>query len=86
MNYLRVEKEGDTGRTEIHGVFSALHGDRLGTIRWYGAWRQYAFFPERETIWNRDCLRQMAEALDDAMRGQQLRRLVVTRAMAEVGR
>jgi hypothetical protein len=77
MNYLRTEKEGDTGRTEVHGVFSALHGDRLGTVKWYGAWRQYAFFPERETVWNHACLRQLAHFLDDAMRGQELRRAVM---------
>jgi hypothetical protein len=86
MNYLRFEKEADTGRTEQYGVFSALHGDRLGTVKWYGAWRQYAFFPERETVWNRDCPRQLAGFLDEAMRGQQLRRVVMARALADVAR
>ena len=76
-SYLVTRKEGDTGKTEIHGVFSALHGDRLGTVRWYGAWRQYAFYPEPETIWNRDCLREVAGFLDDAMAGQKLRRAVL---------
>jgi len=82
MNYLKFVKEGDTGRTEMHGVFSALHGDRLGTVKWFGLWRQYAFFPEPETVWNRDCLRQLAKFLDDSMAGQELRRAV----MAQVGR
>ena len=28
----------------------------LGRIWWYGQWRQYAFFPETDTVWNKDCL------------------------------
>lgn len=80
MDYLDFVKEDDTGKTEIYGVFSALHGDRLGTVKWYGRWRQYVFFPEHDTIWNRDCLRQLAQFLDNAMRGQELRRSVMAGA------
>ena len=37
-------------------VKSKLHGDKLGSIRWFGKWRQYAFFPEKVTIFNIECL------------------------------
>lgn len=29
---------------------------RLGQIRWYGAWRCYAFYPNTDTLFNRDCI------------------------------
>ena len=37
-------------------VNSKLHGDKLGTIKWFGRWRQYAFFPEAGTVFNTECL------------------------------
>lgn len=42
--------------TRILEVQSARTGDPLGDIRWYGRWRQYAFYPEPGTIFNPDCL------------------------------
>lgn len=47
-------------RTEQWDVIS-LDGKLLGIVKWYGAWRQYAFFPEPETIYERQCLRDLAE-------------------------
>jgi hypothetical protein len=72
VNYLRFALEADTGKTRRWGVFSLLHGDRLGTVSWYGRWRQYTFAPEPETVWNKDCLRDLAAFLEKAMseRGQ----------------
>jgi len=43
-------------KTKVVGVYSKLHGNRLGRIKWYGAWRQYAFFPADLTIFNVECL------------------------------
>lgn len=28
----------------------------LGTVKWYGSWRQYCFFPEADTIFNVGCM------------------------------
>lgn len=37
-------------------------GGILGAIRWYGAWRQYCFFPDSDTapVFNPDCLTRLA--------------------------
>ena len=43
-------------KTKVVSVTSKLHGDTLGIIKWYGAWRQYAFFPEEGTLFNKSCL------------------------------
>ena len=37
-------------------VLSRKSGNCLGEIRWYSAWRQYAFFPYHETLFNHECL------------------------------
>lgn len=39
----------------------------LGTIRWYGAWRQYTFSPtqEAELVFNNGCLGDIVNVLND---------------------
>lgn len=56
--YLVFRKEGESasGKTEIHSVNSRSSGAILGVIKWYGAWRQYCFFPANDTIFNRGCM------------------------------
>jgi hypothetical protein len=53
--YLHFELTS-SGKTKKWAVISKKHNERLGTIKWYGAWFQYAFFPGADTIWNVDCL------------------------------
>ena len=36
-------------------------GTALGSVHWYGAWRQYCFFPLADTIYERQCLRDIAQ-------------------------
>lgn len=43
-------------KTKVIEVISKLHEQRLGIVKWYGAWRQYAFFPENKTLFNVNCL------------------------------
>jgi len=53
LEFLLLEKKP---KTKVVVVYSKKSGDRLGIIKWYGAWRQYAFFPETGTIFNVECL------------------------------
>lgn len=61
-SYLYIRNVGDSasGKTCIWFVYSQLHGDKLGEVKWYGRWRQYAFFPSIDTIWNDACLIEVA--------------------------
>ena len=43
-------------KTKVIEVTSKLHGDGLGIIKWFGRWRQYAFFPGNGTVFNVECL------------------------------
>ena len=42
-------------------VVKTLQGVRLGIVKWFGPWRQYSFFPDPETAWERECLRTVAD-------------------------
>lgn len=32
----------------------------LGVVKWFGRWRCYAYFPYPETVYEKDCLREIA--------------------------
>ncbi len=72
--YLRYEREPDRpgGRTKRWRVIASRDDALLGRIRWFGRWRQYAFFPEPKTIFNPDCLDSIA-AFARSATGEQLR-------------
>jgi hypothetical protein len=38
----------------------------LGVIRWYGRWRQFVFYPEPNSLFNKGCLSDINTFLDDA--------------------
>jgi hypothetical protein len=50
-------------KTRVIEIISKRSNDVLGVIRWYGAWRQYAFFPSDLSIWNSGCLADVQEAI-----------------------
>lgn len=35
---------------------SHSYAERLGEIKWYGAFRQYVFYPDEGTMWSSGCL------------------------------
>jgi len=39
-------------------------GEIIGEIKWNSKWRQYCFFPEKETTWSKGCLIKIVEFLD----------------------
>lgn len=59
-SYLRFESNpSPSGKTQQTVIYSNRSGLWLGTIKWYGNWRQYAFYPAKGTIWNPSCLNEV---------------------------
>jgi len=54
--YMKFDKIGDTGKTEIWDILSKSSGFVLGKIKWYGPWRQYCFYPSPNSVFNNDCM------------------------------
>lgn len=65
--YIKFEVLEKKPRTNVYGIFSLSDESLLGKIYWYGPWRQYIFDPWKETIWNRGCLKQVLEFIQELM-------------------
>lgn len=65
--FIYVEKlELPKRKTPIYKLFSMSNNDiKLGEIKWFGAWRQYCFYPEGNTIFDRKCLTYINNFLEE---------------------
>ncbi|MBA7549963.1 hypothetical protein ES705_42468 [subsurface metagenome] len=43
-------------KTKVIEIISKRGRERLGIIKWFPRWRQYAFSPGADTIFNVECL------------------------------
>ena len=48
----------------------------LGRIQWYSQWRQYTFSPGFPTTWNRDCLKDVQDFLQQLMDNRKILLLI----------
>jgi hypothetical protein len=52
-------------KTRRYSVFDGTSRSLLGYIKWFSNWRQYCFFP-LNSLFNKDCLRQVALFCEEA--------------------
>jgi hypothetical protein len=58
-----------SGKTKIWLVVSKYDiSDFLGEIRWFGRWRCYAFYPMPTTVFEKTCLRDIANFCEEQTR------------------
>ena len=48
-------------RTKIWNCHSINGGTHLGVVKWWSHWRRYCFFPESRTIYDANCLWDIAD-------------------------
>jgi hypothetical protein len=67
--YMRVIwwSRSPSGKTNVFEV-QDRHLGTLGRVRWFGRWRQYVFYPERDCLFSAGCLRDLASFLEDLMK------------------
>ena len=54
INFSLYENTGKTGK--YHVLTKDYHPIKLGEVKWFSRWRQYAFFPEPETVYEKQCM------------------------------
>lgn len=54
--------QSPTGKTKIWEVLTKEERPiTLGSVKWFGRWRAYAFHPEHDTLFEKSCLRDIAD-------------------------
>lgn len=54
--YITIKQiESDT-KTMKFDVLANSSQEKIGIIKWHGAWRQYAFYPEPNTLFSIECM------------------------------
>ena len=51
-------------KTQVYDVTTTDDRAELGQVRWWGPWRRYSFFPYRGTLFESQCLRDIAAFCD----------------------
>ncbi len=51
-------------KTNVYSVISMHDYSELGTIKWYGGWQQYVFYPNQQTFWSNDCLENLTRFMN----------------------
>ena len=65
--WIDFQQAPSMGKTEIWNVISKEGAHHLGTIKWYGPWRQYSFFPNGGTVFERTCLTDIVAKINELM-------------------
>ncbi|RPJ00147.1 MAG: hypothetical protein EHM36_15050 [Deltaproteobacteria bacterium] len=65
--YLEFDRVGWTGKTDVWNVISKTRGTVLGQIKWFGAWRQYCFWPSPDTLFNTECMADISKVIRELM-------------------
>ena len=61
-------------KTKTISVINKSWGSEFAVIEWYGAWRQYCFFPtmEFDTVWNNTCLTDVITVINKLMKEREI--------------
>lgn len=71
--YIRELGVSKSGKTLIWGVVTE-NNEILGQVKWFGRWRKYAFFPKSNTLYEQDCLRDIADFCEDRTKLHRLKK------------
>lgn len=59
---------GPKRKTNRWCVFTKDFRSSLGQVKWCGRWRCYAFYPDPQTLYEKQCLRDIAQFCEDKTR------------------
>lgn len=54
-------------KTDVFFVANIKSGLTIASIHWNTGWRRYCFYPESETVWDSNCLKDITFFLDKLM-------------------
>ena len=65
MAFVNFQNAGlsDSGKTQ-KWIVTSNSGIHLGRVSWFAQWRRYAFQPIAETVFDANCLREIADFIE----------------------
>lgn len=72
--WIRFDERLSTGKTKIFTCYNKEYGTELGTVKWYGPFRKYSFFPEANIVFETQCLKDISSFLDKLMLERKLQK------------
>ena len=72
FEYISLLEKPNKGKTRVFSCINNRHGDELGIVKWYGAWRQYCYFPTADAVYSRGCLRDIQSFIDYLTTGRKM--------------
>jgi len=67
MKWIKTNWRGrsKSGKTDIYYVYAKDTSYLLGHIGWFAPWRKYCFTPDNATVYEQDCLRDIAKFIQE---------------------
>lgn len=65
IDFMDVSSQAKKTKTFL--VINRESKTQIGEVKWYGAWRQYSFFPNPKTVYERQCLLDIAKFINQLM-------------------
>lgn len=60
--------ESQTGKTKVWEVQTLGSDLILGSVKWFGKWRRYSFYPGKDMVFEQNCLRVIADYCEQKTR------------------
>lgn len=57
--YIHFVRVGEKPKTSVWSCRNNRSGGELGTVEWYGPWRQYCFLPSGPSVYSDGCLQDI---------------------------
>lgn len=66
MSWIRFDESDSSpsGKTKTWKIRSKDTDFTVGVVSWYSHWRKYAFTPSGNSVFEQDCLREIADFCD----------------------
>lgn len=73
IDFQKLNRPADR-KTDIYHVVTKDGNSLLGTVTWYAPWRCYSFQPNHNTVFEQQCLKDIASFLDKLMLERKLQK------------
>lgn len=65
--YIYFKLKEHKPKTEVYSVLTRSHDELIGEMRYFAKWRQYCFFPIKDTVYSKECLGDLLLFIQDVL-------------------